>query len=126
MFTKLFAWFGGPFWSSIKAVWKIMWDAGYVTITWIVATITGVMVITEQVTTFMYNSLVQMAAAAGELSGALNTGTGGTTGALGSTFSIINVFFPLGEAFTLFSALSLVALASMTYRLIKSWIPTVA
>lgn len=122
MFTSFFSWLAGPFWNAIKGVWQTTWNVFSAGWFWITATVVGFIAITDHVSKFLFDAVV-LATSAGV--GLVLDGQD-QSGHVNSLFSVVNLFFPLAEGFTLISAYSLLMLAAFLYRLIKSWIPTVA
>ncbi|HEY2713737.1 MAG TPA: hypothetical protein VGI60_14580 [Chthoniobacterales bacterium] len=124
MFTGLINYLSAQ-WAALKWIWQAVWNFCVASWTWIVATIVGFIAIQQHVCDFVVSAVAQAADAVGVLS-VTGLDPNSHVGTAGSWLTITNTFFPLSEALTLVSAWSVVMLAGMTYRFVKSWIPTVS
>lgn len=122
MFDPILEWLNNV-WEAVLRLFQLTVDwlkYGYV---WVVGIVWGFLVVTERVVLFvadmvvtLVNLLSSFAAPNGQIS------ANGSTDLL----AIANTFFPVEELFTLIAALSLVCLAGIIYRFVKSWIPGLA
>jgi hypothetical protein len=123
MFTVVLSWLRGAF-NVIVFCFQSAWTIIRSFTAWVIATVIGLIAITDTVIKFVLQILDAMGYGVGYLLTGQNTGI--IAGWINEMLGTINLFFPLTEAFTLLSAYSIILFSAWTYRAIKSWIPTVA
>jgi hypothetical protein len=123
MFTTLINWFIG-LWNVIKVIWQNVWNFIRGGWTWAIGIIYAIILMGQQLGDWVSTQIDFLAGLAGQLFSGQNSNM--TTGSVGNIFSFANTFFPLQEAFVLFEAYAILAMACITYRFIKSWIPTLS
>jgi hypothetical protein len=108
----------GAFINAVQAAWNYV-QAGYA---WIV----GLLVVVVGLADTVVQNVYTMLGAACDAIASIAAPSGTVTVPPSQYLTMVNTFFPLDMAITL--ALTLVALwvACTTYRLIKSWLPTVS
>ena len=111
-------------WSAFVSLVQGVWDFCKTGWTWIVALIVGFVSVTHHVSTFVYNTAADLLT---QVSGvALTSSPGAHVGTAGDIIAIANTFFPVAEGFTLVVAYCLIVAAAYSYRLVKSWLPTLS
>lgn len=121
MFTKLLEWLSKT-WDVLWGIVQTGWDWAKSGWFWVIGVVLGFIAITDKVTMFIWQQLQTISSMiVGFSTSNGNLSSNGNVDAL----IVANTFFPVAELFTLLSALSLVMLAGLVYRFIKSWIPTV-
>jgi hypothetical protein len=126
MFTSLLS-FLGRIWEAQIAVLQTIWNWLKYGYAWLVAVVFGFLAITDTVVRFVWDQVTYLATTGYAFVGGAGQFMGdGIQSNFGSLLEVANVFFPVAEFFTLLSALSVVWVGGITYRFIKSWIPTVS
>jgi hypothetical protein len=120
---SILSWLADNFYEGLRVIIQTTVSFATSGWTWLVVTVVGFIAITDKVSTFVYNSVV---AAASALSGVSTNSNPSASSGAASLFDHVNAIFPLQESFTLLSAWSLLMLSAMTYRLVKSWIPSLS
>jgi hypothetical protein len=123
MFTTLINWFIG-LWNVIKVIWQNVWNFIRGGWTWAIGIVYAIILMGQQLGDWVSTQIDFLSGLAGQLFSGQNSNM--TTGSVGNIFSFANTFFPLQEAFILFEAYAILAMACITYRFIKSWIPTLS
>jgi hypothetical protein len=125
MFTTLINWFIG-LWNVVKVIWQGVWNFIRGGWTWMIGVIYGFILITQQLFDWVSTQVDFLVGLASQLFAGPGNTNFSNTGPVGTIFSLANTFFPLQEAFVLFEAYAILAMACITYRFIKSWIPTLS
>jgi uncharacterized membrane protein len=123
MFTTLINWFVS-LWNVIKTIWQSVWNFVRGGWTWLIGIIYAIILMGQQLGDWVSTQIDFLSGLAGQLFSGQNSNF--ATGSVGNIFSFANAFFPLQEAFVLFEAYAILAMACITYRFIKSWIPTLS
>jgi hypothetical protein len=123
MFTTLINWFIG-LWNVIKVIWQNVWNFVRGGWTWAIGIVYAIILMGQQLGDWVSTQIDFLAGLAGQLFSGQNSDF--STGPVGNIFSFANAFFPLQEAFILFEAYAILAMACIAYRFIKSWIPTLS
>jgi len=123
MFTTLIQWLAW-LWDTVKAIWQGMWNFVKAYWKWGVGVVYAVVAIQDTILKFVHEQLTVLFDAMSTLTA--GEGNLSSHNLVGDIFEIGNTFFPLNETVALAEAWSLIVLAGLLYRLIKSWIPTLS
>jgi len=110
------------FWGALVGVVQTAWNyvqSGYV---WLV----GVVVVALGLIDSVVQQVYSMLQTASDALASIVMPSGSLASAPSSYLAMANTFFPLDAAIVMALALAALWAATMTYRVIKSWLPTVS
>jgi hypothetical protein len=122
MFSGLVAFFVS-LWNGIKAIWQGTWNVITQGWTWAVGLIVIIVGCVTQVVNAFCNVLENVATS---VAGLTAPNHAPDFSGVGEFLAVANHFFPVAEGFALLAVLSITWLVMLSYRLIKSWIPTLS
>ncbi len=122
MFSGLVAFFVS-LWNGIKAIWQGTWNVIMQGWTWAVGLIVMIVGCVTQVVNAFCNVLENVATSVAGLTAPNHTPD---FSGVSEFLAVANHFFPVAEGFALLVVLSITWLVMLSYRLIKSWIPTLS
>jgi hypothetical protein len=122
MFSAIGAFFLG-LWNALKALVQTIWNVVQQGWTWAVGLIVIIVGCVTEVVTAINNLLSE---AVGALSSLVMPQSNVSASGVGNFLAVANHFFPVEEMFALMTAISVVWVIAISYRLIKSWLPTLS
>jgi hypothetical protein len=122
MFSGLVAFFVS-LWNGIKAIWQGTWNVIMQGWTWAVGLIVIIVGCVTQVVNAFCNVLENVATSVAGLTAPSHTPD---FSGVSEFLAVANHFFPVAEGFALLVVLSITWLVMLSYRLVKSWIPTLS
>ncbi len=122
MFSGLVAFFVS-LWNGIKAIWQGTWNIITRGWTWAVGLIVIIVGCVTQVVNAFCDLLENVATSVAGLTAPNHTPD---FSGVSEFLSVANHFFPVAEGFALLAVLSITWLVMLSYRLVKSWIPTLS
>ena len=122
MFDAIGAFFNA-LWSACKGIWQSVWDILVKGWTWAVGLIVLIVGCVTQVVNAMADLLENVAAEVGSLTAPDHHPD---FSAATDFLATANHFFPVQETFALMMLLSVTWLIMLSYRLVKSWLPTLS
>jgi hypothetical protein len=115
--------FIGAVWSALKAIIQGTWDIIQRGWTWAV----GLIVIIVGCVTQVVNAFSELLEnVASSVAGLTAPNHAPDFSALSEFLAVANHFFPVAEMFGLLTVLSITWLIMISYRLVKSWLPTLS
>src|ERR1700752_515568 len=120
MFSGLVAFFVS-LWNGIKAIWQGTWNVIMQGWTWAVGLIVIIVGCVTQVVNAFCNVLENVATSVAGLTAPSHTPD---FSGVGEFLAVANHFFPVAEGFALLAVASVTWLIMISYRLVKSWLPT--
>jgi hypothetical protein len=122
MFSGLVAFFVS-LWNGIKAIWQGTWNVIMRGWTWAV----GLIVIIVGCVTKIVNAFCDLLeSVATSVAGLTAPNHAPDFSGVSEFLAVANHFFPVAEGFALLTLLSVTWLIMLSYRLVKSWIPTLS
>jgi hypothetical protein len=112
----------GTIWNAWKALLKTMWDFALQGWTWIV----GIIMVCITAISALVDSVMEICTTMAEKFTAVVAPNSDASQSVGDWLTIANGFAPVQEAFGIIVALSALWVLMLTYRLIKSFIPTLS
>jgi hypothetical protein len=122
MFSGLSAFFES-LWNAIKAIWQGVWDIIARGWTWAVGLIVIIVGCVAQVVNALCDLLENLATSIAGLTAPNHIPE---FSGVSEFLAVANHFFPVSEMFALLIVMSITWLVAMSYRLIKSLIPTLS
>lgn len=121
MFTSVLNFFAG-LWDVAKSIAQGAWNVVLAGWTWAV----GVVVMLFGLVSFVVERISSAVTELVGLFASLTVPDPNASQSVGDWLAVGNTFFPLQEMFSMLVLLSATWITVMTYRLIKSWIPTLS
>jgi len=122
MFDTLFNWFQSA-WDWIVGLFQNIWDWCRPSFVWVMTTFVAVVSITNQVVQFVWDGLQKIVTLVSQLA---IQGQDQSANAAVDWLNRANTFFPIHEGLSLMTALTILWGVAITYRLVKSWLPTLS